>query len=92
MATHDRYEQDVLNALKGINSSLKRIADILKPKPEKKTYKMRCVKCNVSFTFEDQHVHRDIYYKEPYIVCQYCGHPMPLPETMEDYVPNEQNN
>ena len=37
MATHDRYEQDILRALKGIDSSLKKIADALVPKNEKKT-------------------------------------------------------
>ena len=47
MATHDRYEQDILKALKGIDNSLKalkgidnslkRIADALVPGNEKKT-------------------------------------------------------
>lgn len=36
MATHDRYEQDILNALRGIDRSLKKIADTLVPKNEKK--------------------------------------------------------
>lgn len=57
MATHDRYEQDILNALRGIDRSLKKIADTLVPKNEKRPsskpniyYRTRCPYCNHLFT------------------------------------------
>ena len=52
MATHDRYEQDILNALRGIDRSLKKIADTLVPGNEKRPgskpniyYRTRCPSC-----------------------------------------------
>lgn len=87
MSTHDRYEQDILNALKGINSSLKRIADVLVPKNEKKTiekdkpcYELPCPFCNERIKFDAQYPFVDPESYTFHITCPKCNHVIQLPQ------------
>ena len=104
MAVHDRYEQDILNALKGINSSLKRIADALVLKNDKKTidknegchyYKAHCPTCFQVFTFTDVYWAMNGDELTTSVICPICYHDVRLPKNWREEIrikTNEQNN
>ena len=98
MATHDRYEQDILNALRGIDRSLKKIADTLVPKNEKKTidkvyYKLPCCFCGADIRFYEFNPFVDPETYTLRITCPKCNHVSQLPEHWKEmYKVNEQDN
>ena len=101
MSTHDRYEQDILRALKGIDNSLKRIADALAPVNEKKTinkrktyyYELPCPFCGEIIKFDGYYPFVDPESYTLHITCPKCDHVIQLPERWEEmYKVNEQNN
>lgn len=99
MATHDRYEQDILNALRGIDRSLKKIADALVPKNEKRPssktniyYRTRCPSCEKGFVFDCFYPIKDSKTHRMNVSCPYCNHLFTLPIGWEEYKTNEQDN
>lgn len=101
MPTHDRYEQDILRALKGIDSSLKKIADTLVPKNEKKQsdkenktyYKMYCPRCMDIFTFDNTYPVEDFNTFTTSVTCPRCKRTVALPlNWKKECRVNEQDN
>ena len=98
MPTHDRYEQDILRALKGIDSSLKKIADTLVPKNEKKTidkvyYELPCRYCGADIKFDEFYPFVDPESYTLDITCPKCNRVNQLPEHWKEvYKVNEQDD
>ena len=98
MATHDRYEQDILRALKGIDNNLKRIADALVPGNEKKQsnkvhYELSCRYCGADIKFYEFYTFVDPKSYALNITCPKCNQVIQLPERWKEmYRVNEQDN
>lgn len=98
MATHDRYEQDILRVLKGIDGSLKKIADALVPKNEKKTidkvyYELPCRYCGADIKFDKFYPFADPESYTLDITCPKCNRVNQLPEHWKEvYKVNEQDD
>ena len=91
MAAHDKYDQDILKALRGIDSSLKRIANALTESDEKKQktknnvyYKTYCPICMYVFTFDSGYPIKNGTVPTMYVSCPRCNRLIQLPSNWKE--------
>lgn len=91
MATHDKYDQDILKALRGIDGSLKRIANALSQTDEKKQetknnvyYKTYCPRCMDVFTFDSAYPIITGAMHDTRVTCPRCNRLVSLPSNWKE--------